>query len=295
MKMGKELYGIDTSTMLVELSISTWSARKLDRNVTDEITHEKNATKDAGRYNKNLFAGRKEVTEIQAVAGAARTYLYENSAPWSNAGQRWIPTTRLLKMDTRLSDFRAQFDEQVESFCNAYSGLITAQAMSLGDTFNRNDFPPASDIRRRYGFTYDFLPVPSAGDFRVDIANDAQEDLRSRLTQALEDRVSRAVGDVQARLVEHLQRMAERLGTDTDAKTGEPKNRKFHDTLVTSAFDLCDLVADFNVAGDKTLADARQRLEAALTNVTATTLREDPEVRENTRKEVAGILDLFKF
>ena len=288
-------YGIETSTMLCEFNASVWTGRKLDRSVTDEVTESKSASKSAGRFNKNLFAGRSELTDIQAVVGAARTYVYANTAPWSDSGQRWIPTARLLKLDQRLADYKAEFDDKVDAFVALYPTLITAQAMSLGTMFNRNDFPQAAEIRHRFAFNYDFLPVPSVRDFRIDIANDAQEELRSRLEGALESRVSRAVGDVQERLVEHLTRMATRLGADKDAKTGEDKPRKFHDTLVTSAFDLCDLVKDFNCQGDKTLAEARQRLEAALTGVSATTLREDPQVRETTRKEVAEILDLFKF
>ena len=288
-------YSLDTSTMIVEFNASGWTARKLDKGVTDEVLHDKSAgAKSAGRFNKSLMAGRPELVEIQAIVGAARTYIYSNTTPWSDAGQRWIPTTRLLKVDRRLSDYKAEFDAKVEAFIAIYPSLITAQAMALGDMFKREEYPHAQDIRRKFAFSFDFLPLPNTKDFRIAIPADAQQDLKDRLEQALESRVANAVSDVKDRLVEHLRRMSDRLVTDTDPKTGDPKNRKFHDTLVTSAFELCDLVADFSM-GDKTLSDARTRLEAALTGTTAEVLRTDSGKREDVKKEVDAILNSWNF
>jgi hypothetical protein len=281
--------------MIIEFNASVWTARALDKKVTDEVNHDKQASKQAGRFNKNLMAGRTELAEIQTIVGAARTYIYQWSAPWSDAGQRWIPTARLLKIDQRLSDYKAEFDAKVEAFLQIYPTLITAQAMALGDMFNRSEYPSASDIRRRFDFSYTFLPVPSTSDFRVAIPLDAQNELKERLQNALENRVEAAVADVQARLVDHLQRMSDRLISDTDPKTGDPKSRRFHDTLVTSAFDLCDLVADFNVTGDKKLADARTRLEAALSGVTAESLRADEGKRAGLKAEVDSLLSQWSF
>lgn len=289
-------YGIDTSTMIVEFNASVWTARKLDKGVTDEVTHEKAAAKDAGRFNKNLFAGRSELTEIQSVVGAARTYIYSNTAPWSDSGQRWIPTTRLLRVDRRLSDYKAEFDAKVGAFLQIYGSLITAQAMALGDMFKREDFPPEADIARRFAFSYDFLTIPSTKDFRIAIPADAQQELKDRLETALESRVANAVGDVKDRLVEHLKRLSDRLISETDPKTGDVKSRRFHDTLVSGAFDLCDLVGDFAQLGvDKALADARHRLETALTGVTAEVLRTDEGKRADVKSEVDSILNSWSF
>lgn len=289
-------YGLNTSTMIVEFNASVWTARKLDKGVTDEVLHEKAAgAKSAGRFNKSLMAGRPELVEIQAVVGAARTYIYANTAPWSDTGQRWIPTARLLKVDDRMSAYKAKFDAKVDAFLALYPSLITAQAMALGDMFKREEYPSALDIKRKFAFTYDFLPVPSVSDFRIAIAADAQQDLKDRLEAALEARVAGAVGDVRDRLVEHLRRMSDRLISDTDPKTGDSKSRRFHDTLVSSAFDLCDLVGDFNVNGDRSLADARSRLETALTGVTAEVLRTDEGKRSDIKKEVDDILSKWSF
>lgn len=288
-------YNLDTCAMIVEFNTSVWTARKLDRKVSDEVVHDKSAAaKGAARVNKSLMAGRSELEDIQKHVTAARTFVYSNTVPWSDAGQRLLINTRFLKFDKRMSAFKDEFDAEVESFCNVYPTLITAQAMALGDMFDRNEYPPVSEITRKFAFSYDYLPVPATGDFRVDVGTHAQNDLRARLERAANERVERAVGDVRERLVDHLKRMSDRLISDTD-KDGAPKNRKFHDTLVSSAYELCDMVQDFNVVGDKTLAEARQRLEAALSGASAEDLREDHGLRENVKKEVDDILSRFKF
>jgi hypothetical protein len=288
-------YDLTTSTMLVEFNASVWTARALDKKVTDEVNHDKQASKQAGRFNKNLMAGRTELAEIQAIVGAARTFIYQWSAPWADSGSRWLPTQRLLKIDQRLCDYKAEFDEKVEAFLQIYPTLIVAQAMALGDMFDRNEYPSVEGIRRRFAFTYTFIPVPSTKDFRIAIAADAQEDLRKRLEEALDARVAGAVADMRDRLVDHLKRLSDRLVTDVDPKTGDPKNRKFHDTLVSGAFDLCDLLGELNVGGDPTLAAARTRLETALTGTTAEVLRTDSGKREDVKKEVDAILNSWDF
>lgn len=287
-------FGIDEATMLLEFNASVWTARKLDKSATDEVVTTKGAkSKDAARVNKSLMAGRTELTEIQAVVGEARTFVYENTAPWSDVGQRWITTNRLLKVDKRMQDFSVVFWEKVDAFCNIYPTLITAQAMALGDMFNRNDYPPVAEIRRKFAFNYDFLPVPTA-DFRVRIPNDAAEDLRARLETANTRRMEAALGDIRAKMKAHLERMADRLITVTNKK-GEPSQQRFHDTLVTSAYDLCDLIGDFNVTGDPDMASMKQRLEKVLAGASAEDLRVNGDKREEVRKEVDAMLSAFNW
>ena len=287
-------FSIETSTMLMSFNASVWTARKLDKGVTDEVLHDKGAgAKGAARVNKSLMAGRTELVDIQSVVGAARTYVYENTAEWAN-GQRWIPTNRLLKVDKRMSDFKGEFDAQVEAFCAIYPTLITAQAMALGSMFNRNEFPHVNEIRRKFAFSYDFDPMPVTNDFRVAIPAEAQADLRTRLEKANTRRIDEAMSGLRKQLGDHLRRMSERL-VSVEGKDGELKQQRFHDTLVTNAYELCDLIGDFGVAGDMDLLNAKQALETALAGTTAETLRVDPDRREEVRVEVNKMLDAWNF
>lgn len=288
-------YTLEDATMLLEMNASVWTARRLDKGVSAEVVANKSAAaKDAARVNKDLFAGRSELKEIQSIVGEARTYVYANTAVWSDNGQRLLPTSRLLKIDAVLSDFRDKFNAQVDAFVQIYPTLITAQAMALGDMFKRDEYPLASDIRRRFAFSFDFFPLPRNNDFRVAIAREAQDDLRQRLEKSMNRRVENAMGDLRKQLKDHLARMSDRL-TTVKGKDGEDTHQRFHDTLVTNAYDLCDLIGDFNMAGDKELSDMKATLEAALSGCTADTLRTDYTKREDVKKEVDALLDAFSF
>lgn len=281
--------------VLCEFNASVWTARKLDRKKTDDVvTGSGAASKGAARVNKNLLAGRPELEEISKLVTEVRNYVYDNTAPWSDAGQRLLVASRLPKFDQRVADYKTQFDDAVHAFVSIYPTLISAQALSLGDMFNRSEFPTATEIATKFAMACEYLPVPTAGDLRVDLVNDIQDDLRARLSKMETARVGKAVADINEKFIAHLKRMADRLTTDTDAKTGEPVGRRFTETLVSSAFELCDMVGDYNIGQDPDLIAARRRLETALTGVTVTTLRDDPAKREEVRYTVSSILNQFQ-
>ena len=286
---------IQSCALICEFTASVWTARKLDRQVTKETNDAKSATADASRTNKNLMASRSELSDIQTLVTKVRNFVVDNTLPWSNNGQRLLPTSKFIAFDQEMNKMKEQFDNVVESFVKIYPTLITAQAMSLGAMFNRADYPPASDIARRFAFNYDYFPVPSSGDFRVDVGNMAASDLKERLEKMATARVDAAMGDLKARLGDHLRRMSERLVTDTDPKTGEPKHRKFTSTLVTSAYDLCDLAKGLNVNNDPSLTQAVKILENALSGTTSETLRTDDIKRADVKKQVDSLLSAFDF
>lgn len=288
-------FNLNSVALLCEFSASVWTARKLDKKKTDEVvTGAGAASKGAARVNKNLLSGRPELEEISALVTEARDYVYSNTLPWSNSGQRLIMTTRLPTFDARIRQYEDQFNEKVDSFTNVYPTLITAQAMALGDMFDRSEFPTADTIKHKFAISCDYLPVPTSGDIRVDIGEQAQDELRERLEHMATVRVEKAMAEVTEKLTTHLQRMADRLVTDVDPKTGEDKPRRFTDTLVAGAFELCDLIRDYNITGDAHLNEARKTLESALAGTTVITLRDDPVKREDVRKAVNGILNKFQ-
>lgn len=287
-------YNIDTCAMLVEFNASQWTARKLDKGATDEIVHNKNAQdKGAARVNKNLLAGRKELEVINKHVGSVRTYVYTNTLPWSDAGIRLLPSARFFEFNKRMEEFEHEFNDLVTDFVNVYPTLITAQAMALGDMFNRDDFPSPSDVAHRFDFRLNYMPVPTAGDFRIDVGNDAEKELKAKLSKLADERIDHAMRDVKQRLKEHLDRMSDRLGSDVVNK--EIKTRKFHDSLLETAHELCDLVKALNITNDQDLEGARKALAEALLGVDLKELRTNMPVRNDVKASVDAIRSKFSF
>lgn len=292
--MNTTRYNIDTCAMLTEFNASVWTARKLDRSATEEVVTAKNAAaKDAARVNKHLLAGRNELDVIQQMVGRARAYVYDNTLPWSDSGLRLLPTLNFEKFAAKMNEFEEEFTTLVTNFVDIYPTLITAQAMALGDMFKRDEYPTQNEIMTKFAFRVNYMPVPTAGDFRVDVGNAAMDDIKAKLQRLADERVEEAMKDVRARLGEHLKRMSDRLTTDWVA--GEAKQRRFHDSLVDGALELCDLTKNLNVVNDAELESARAELEKLLCGVTPDELRKNHAVRQDTKKAVDDILSKFSF
>lgn len=287
-------YSIDTCAMLAEFNASVWTARKLDKGATDEIVASKNAgSKDAARVNKHLLAGRNELDVIQQMIGRARNYVYDNTLPWSDSGLRLLPTINFERFAAKMNAFEEEFAMTVTNFVDIYPTLITAQAMALGDMFQRNDYPTQNEIMTKFAFRVNYMPVPTAGDFRIDVGNAAMDDIKAKLERLAQERVDSAMADIRERLGSHLKRMSDRL--TTDYVQGEAKPRRFHDSLVDGALELCDLTKNLNVVNDPHLEAARVQLEQLLCGVSPQELRKNEAVRQDVKKNVDDILNKFSF
>jgi len=79
--------------------------------------------------------------------------------------------------------------------------------------------------------------------------------------------------------------MSDRLTTDYVG--GEAKQRRFHDTLVDGALELCDLTKALNVTNDLALETARSQLEQLLVGVNTNRLTQErgyPSRRQEKRR-----------
>jgi len=284
---------IDTCSLIVEVNCSVWTARKLDKSTTDEVVTAKSAkAKDAARVNKNLMAGLPHLERITKHVTGFRTYVYANTLPWSDSGLRLLPTKNYMPFTQRVVEYEEEFTDLVDDFCKVYPQLITAQAFQLGDMFRRDDYPSDAEVRNRFAFRVNYMPLPSSGDFRIDVGNEAQEELKATYEKLMQERVDNAVADLRERLKEHLTRMSDRL--TSDVVDGELKRRRFHDTLVSGAYELCDMLRLLNVTNDTQLAQACEKLEGALAGRNAEDLREQDTAREDVRSQVDDILKMFK-
>jgi hypothetical protein len=249
--------------------------------------------KGAARVNKNLFAGRSELEVVGQHVTETRSFVYDNTLPWSDSGIRLLPSAKFMEFNAKLQQAEDKFYGLVTEFVTVYPSLITAQAMALGDMFNRNDYPNPNDIEHRFNFNVNYMPVPASGDFRVDIGNDAQEELRKKLSSLADERVEYAMKDIKGRLLEHLKRMSDRLSIDY--VSGEAKPRKFHDSLLDGAHDLCDLASSLNIINDPQLDDARKALKKAIGGIDVKDLRKDVGARNDVKTQVDDILSKFSF
>ena len=279
---------ISSSAMLVDLTINTWTARKLDRAVTDEVNTAKRASKGASRVNKHLLPEVEHLDRIVKYAAMVRNWMYTKTLPWSDQGPRLIPTASFFDFKRELDQHQQEFDTMVQNFLTYYPTLISAQAFKLGDMFNRDEYPTVDEIAHRFLFKVAFLPVPDAGDFRVDIGQEAMDELRRQYEATYASKLTSALEDVKDRLLTNLRHVSERLTPNEDGERKKFRNdilEKFADTLAT--------VRQLNITKDEAINALIEQSEKAIENVTVDEVKENERVRENVRSKVDSILDVF--
>jgi len=273
--------------MLVELNISTWTGRKLDKQVSAEIDTQKQTTTRAGNYNKKLFADEPTFDAISKFAGNARTFHYHATMPWSDSGLRLLTTAMYFDYQKMISQMEMDFSVLVDDFLNNYQDMVLRAQHKLGAMFNVHDYPDPDSLRDKFRFSVKFSPVPDVGDWRVDIGNDARETLQASYQQAYQANLETAYKDVWDRTHDALINMSNKL-------SGNNK-QIFRDTLVTNVKEMIDLLDRFNITGDNKMRQAKVKIENALLGVTPDALREDDYLRLDTKQKVDDLLKEFSW
>lgn len=215
------LPGVATAAMLCSLNISVWEGRKKDKGIEQEIADNKGArSKRATSVHKHLFVDCPPLEAIKSLRGEARIWLNRNTLEW-NTPWRLLTTHRYFEVQQDMANFQTRFDKLVKEFERVYSVEISKQAFERGSMFNRDEYPKIEDIASKFRFVIDFTPVPLAGDFRVDIGNEALKELQARCEADTQQRLKTAMSDAWDRVKEQvewvLDRMTAVLDHDPDA------------------------------------------------------------------------------
>ena len=289
---------IGSSAMLVELSISSWTARKLDKKVSAEVDVAKNTKVSAVNVNKNLMAGTGVLDKIIKYAAGARAWHVAQTLPWSDNGSRLLPMSNFMAYKEQSAVMEDNFNALVDKFVDSYPELISAAAFQLGDLFDRNEYPDVNSLKNRFKFNYSFFPVPNAGDFRVDINEEAKAEIIANCNKAHQDRLENAMKDAWKRLHDCLERMSDRLTVDIvkdEDGNSSHEMRVFRDTLMENAIEMVDMLKHLNITKDPNMEQARQALKSAISNYDLDDLRSSMTARNAVKTQVDAILSKFNF
>jgi hypothetical protein len=269
--------------LLVQLSISQWTARKYDKKATSEVATAFNTTKDAGRYNKALLPMNDYLDRVHKKTTHIRTKFYENTLPWGIEGTQMLPTNNYLNFMTEFRKEKGEWQYLVNDFANNYDQLRVDARRLLGGLYNDADYPSTQDIQRKFHIDMAVFPVPST-DFRVAIASDELSRIQEDVERRVKEAQSTAMKEVWTRLFDRVQHMAEKLA--------DPK-AIFRDSMVDNAREICALLPRLNFTDDPQLEAMRQDVEAKLIKH-PDALRNDPDLRRDTAAEAKAIMDKMK-
>jgi hypothetical protein len=278
---------LSSAAMLVNLTVTQWTARKLDKKVSVDIDIENNTTTRSGNYNKNLLAGDSALSNLQKLGSAARAYHNNVTTPWSDMGPRLLPTALFFDYKKEMARFEKLYTQEVDAFLLDYPHKIAYAQYTLGDLYNHEDYPTLDNIRGKFGLTVSYMPLPEAGDFRLDINNQGLRELQEQYQTMYNDSLSNAMQSVWDRLYDSLTRLSNGLRIE-NGKRG---------IIVQSTFDgakeLCDLLSHLNIGQDTKLESMRAALESAMYGLDVTDVRNSDYQRTVLKSSVDDILSKF--
>lgn len=274
--------------MLVSLRMSCWLPGRIDKALTQE-----NADKYAVPVRR--LSTRKYVIDpktptyaaVRRALGDLRTRYYWHTLPWAHYGARILPAVSFANYSDDMRKLSERFTDAVDVFCGEWPRLSTLAIAETHGLVTAADLP--ANIRDRFGCDLQVMPIPTVGDFRVQMSDaqaaQLQQQMQSGVDAQVRDALTLAVREPYERLYKHVSRMVERL-SDKDAT--------FHDSLVTGLRDLCQLMPALNITGDAQLDTLRQTAERMVSGVDPEHLRNVPLIRERVAADAKALQGLLE-
>jgi hypothetical protein len=269
---------LNDRALLVQLSISQWTARKFDKKATQKVADEFGSKVDQGRFNKALLPVNDLLGNVHKMSTEIRTFYYDNTLAWGVDGLQMLPTKNYLGFTTEFRAMKSRWERMVVDFNIEYPTLVREAQRVLGGLYDPNDYP--ADVRSKFGINLRFSPVPS-DDFRVSIAGEELDRIRAEVRSSVSSSYETAMKDVWQRIYDRVQHMAEKLA--------DPK-AIFRDSLVDNIKEQCALLSRLNFMDDPNLEAMRQHVEGSLIKH-PDALRNDPDLRRDTAAEAKAIMD----
>lgn len=279
------IHTLTQRAMVMNLRIGYWQGNRLDKAASAEVVAAKGAKGDSARVNKSLIP-KEALAPIKTAMNAVRAHFYERTMPWRDNGDRII--TRMLYLDFVPEHERlvSAFREEVDKFLTTtYPSAREQAGFHLGDLFNPDDYPSASELRHKFYIELDIDAISTVGDFRVELDEKHVNQIKDQMEAAAVRRVNVAMQDVWRRLAETIGYFHERM-SDPEAI--------FRDSTINNLNELIELIPGLNVLDDPNIEQIRRMVDGKLTGLDAKEIRKDPAHRAELATEAEKVLDVMK-
>jgi len=269
---------ISEKGILVNLKISQWTARKYDKKVSKQIEQEHNAY-NAGNFNKLLIA-ENELRKISAVANRTRDFLYDNTLPWGDNGDRLLPSTNLFEFINQFNDYKKKFDETVEKFIFEYPSLKQEAQIRLNGMFQETDYPAPTNIKQKFDMQIGVMSIPKTSNFLLEVDAEEVENLKNQIESEIHKRILQGTKNIWTRIKDAVGHMVERLST---------KDAVFRNSLIENIQELIELLPRLNFTQDRDISEVIENMKTLVVNPEK--LRTDESFRNQKAQEAKAILD----
>ena len=270
--------------LLVTLTLRQWQARKLDRKTSLEICQNKGAQIDSGNFHKVLIS-KHHLQPITQIVNKIRNYHYANTLAWSHKGVDFLPSKHYMTYMDKMGTLKDKFEIEVEKFIKIYPNLAKDTALELQSLYDADDYPSAEAVRERFFMDIALTPVPSLGDFRIDLPSKEMKKIKEKLDVSLKEAGHAAALDLYSRFYTSLAKACLTLA--------DP-NKIFRNTLIFNIEDIATKVKTMDITENATLQGLAKDAHDLCNTIEIDKLRESIESRKYALKEFKEILALVE-
>jgi hypothetical protein len=279
---------IQNSAMLCSLKMTKLGNTRKDKQATREMAASKGAQSSSVKVSKELLPDNPHLRDITRLDETIRETLRYYGLPWDAAS--WLlPTKHFVAFNAEVRALLGQREALVKSFTDNYPNAVAQAAAKLGTLYDANDYIHPDDAAEAFTADVSYAPIPTAGDFRIDMEAGAIAELESSYERSLQSKTAELKKEAWSRVHGVAAALVDRLTDDTTAatKTGA---KIFRDTLVTNASELVGLLDGFNIDNDPALNAARETLMDTIQGITPEALRASAGLRASTANSAAHAL-----
>jgi hypothetical protein len=281
--------------MIVRLSIHQWYPRKFDKKATRDLASLHGVSADrAGRFNK-ILVDLESIKPLQQRLRKLRDDHYAMTAPWADGGERVLPAGLYFDYVAMVRDAEIDIARLADDYVIQYSSEVDRARTELNGLFNEADYPPASELRERFGVGTKFEPLPNPEDVRVwGIGEEAAEEIRDQVIASQQTAVKEAQDNVVSQVTERAREFISKV-RKYDAQVSEDvKGARLYDSALTNLSDVVGLVLQgLNITGDQELQKLAEDLSKEIHSLNADKLKNSQPTREKKTEAVEKIIGKF--
>jgi hypothetical protein len=269
-----------SNAVLVTLSIKTWAANAMDRDITSKVASEHGTDVKLARVWKTLVPNKKgsDLGNIYAIEREARNFHYENTLPYKLEGQRILPTKNYARYMEKFRQLKEQLELAVLKFLQSFEEIKMRARTELKGMYREEDYPTLERLIRAFDISVSTDPLPnSATFFQTQLPETELVRMKSELESQLHDTFRKANEELWDRMASMLKNMKERLNGD---------KKMLRENAIENLNNLLDLLPRLNVNNDQKLEELRQQMKSSFAGLTAASLRQDDNMREQKVAEV---------
>jgi hypothetical protein len=284
---------LSSNYLLCDLQIRSWSGKATDKDATEDVIRDKQASKDAGAFMKNLMASAgAELKTVHQQGASLRHFVYSRTLPWCTNGEgvkrgaRLLASSQAMDFLQEFKGFKKQYDDAVKALVAVWDLRVGQAMQNLGQLAKASDYPKAEDLPKMFAVTVELGTISAMSDFsRLNVPAALATALGHRHAAVAQQQVQNAMNEMRDRMLAELERINVQM-----SKHAAGEKTRLYESLITNMQGLVQMAKNMNLTNNPRLTELAEKIELRLLAHPVQVYKDDPtkaKVLADSARELA--------